>query len=118
MPADVSIIPSMPMLTTPERSHQRPAMAPSAIGVPSRSDSTSSCITLVSRGCRQRQREDDHERDEQDRAAGSARRWPAARERRSKNVATATSTNTMPIAVTVVGRVDDELGRVGRRLEA
>ena len=48
MPAALSIIPSMPMLTTPERSHHRPAMAPRAMGVPSRSDSTSSWMMLVS----------------------------------------------------------------------
>ena len=58
------------------------------------------------RGLRQREGQDDDERDEEHRAAGSARRWPAAGERRSKNVATATSTNTMPIAVTTIGRVD------------
>ena len=31
--AAVSIIPSMPMLTTPERSHMKPHSAPSAIGI-------------------------------------------------------------------------------------
>ena len=47
-PRTSSIMPSMPMFTTPDRSHHRPAMAPSAIGVLSRRDSTRSCITLVS----------------------------------------------------------------------
>ena len=45
--AESSIIPSMPMFTTPARSHHRPAIAPSAIGQPSFTDSTSSCMTLV-----------------------------------------------------------------------
>ncbi len=40
-------MPSMAMLTTPERSDHSPAMAPRAIGVPRRSDSTISWTTLV-----------------------------------------------------------------------
>ena len=50
MAAAMSIIPSMAMLTTPERSHHSPAMAPRAMGVPRRSDSTSSWMMLVLAG--------------------------------------------------------------------
>ncbi len=46
--AEASIVPSMPMLTTPERSHHKPHMAPSAIGVLERNDSTRSWVRLVS----------------------------------------------------------------------
>ena len=47
-PAAASIMPSIAMLTTPDRSAHRPAIAPSAIGVPRRSDSTISWMTFVS----------------------------------------------------------------------
>ena len=40
-------MPSMPMLTMPERSHHSPVIAPSAIGVASSSDSSNRLVTLV-----------------------------------------------------------------------
>ena len=47
MPAEPSIIPSMPMLMMPDRSHHRPVIEPSAIGVASTSDSSIRLVTLV-----------------------------------------------------------------------
>ncbi len=56
----------MPMFTTPARSHHRPAIAPSAIGQPSFSDSTSSCITLVLSASDSARRDDHDQRDAED----------------------------------------------------
>ncbi len=77
-------------------------MAPRATGVPSRNDSTSSCITLVSRVW------DSANASTTTRGTNSTvetRRAPLANraERRSKNVATAARRNTTPMAVTVTG---------------
>ena len=97
-----SIIPSMPMFTTPERSHHRPAIAPSAIGVPSANDCTKSCITFVS--CAS-----ESARDKMITSGTSStvesRRAPLARrgQRRSKNVAMAQRTKIVPIAATITG---------------
>ena len=102
MQADVSIMPSMPMLTTPARSHHKPAMAPSATGVPSRSDSTRSCMTLVScAGDRARDRMMTRGTKSTVETISAARARRS--DRRSKNVATAHRTKMMPMAVTAIG---------------
>ena len=90
MAAENSIIPSMPMFTTPERSHQRPAIAPSAIGVPGAATRRGAASRWCSARVRQRERQDDHQRDEQHGGERAARRCARRGQRRSKNVATAT----------------------------
>ena len=46
-PAEPSIMPSIPMLMMPDRSHHRPVIAPSTIGVASTIDSSIRLVTLV-----------------------------------------------------------------------
>ena len=46
-PAAASIMPSIPMLMMPDRSHHRPVMAPRAMGVASTSDSSNRLVTFV-----------------------------------------------------------------------
>ena len=46
-PAEPSIMPSIPMLMMPDRSHHRPVIAPSTIGVASTIDSSIKLVTLV-----------------------------------------------------------------------
>ena len=105
MHADVSIMPSMPMFTTPDRSHQSPAMAPSAIGVLRRSDSTSSCITFVSVDCDSARATTMTSGTKSNEAVNSATRATRS-ERRSKNVAMAQRMNT-----DADGGDDDRSGR-------
>ena len=114
--AEASIVPSMPMLTTPERSHHRPHMAPSAMGVLKRSDSTRSWVRLVSGAV---ERESPRTSTSGMKRSEDTSRLPLASrfDRPSKKVAMAVSTKMMPIAVTSVLGVKRDLQRLGRRLE-
>ena len=97
--AENSIIPSMPMFTTPERSHQRPAIAPSAIGVPRASDWTRSCITFVS-GASDSASDRTITRGTSSTVESTSAPLARCGQRRSKNVATAQSTKIVPMAAT------------------
>ena len=116
VPAEASIIPSIPMLTTPARSHQRPAIAPRATGVPRRSDSTSSCMTLVSLDA---ERASARTTTSGTNSTAETMSAPLARrgERRSKNVASAASDEHDADDGDRHAGVERELQRVRRRLE-
>ena len=109
-------MPSMPMLTMPDRSHHRPVIAPSAIGVASTSDSSIRFVTLVPGASDRARPIVEDQRDGQ--AAATSWATSAMRSNRCGRKLSAPATiHSTPMTATTRRRVELDLERVGRRLE-
>ena len=102
MPAPASMVPSMPMLMMPERSHHKPVVAPKASGVASTSDSLNR-LTMLVLGLSDRARLSTSSRGITASALKSRAGLAHRRVSGGANPSTAVSKNSTPMATTQVG---------------